>query len=100
MKLTEINGKYIYSGAVVAVYTDVRSETVYGYRPSGAPLWASADEYTYTHIIVVMDGGAEITVRQIMHVNSDGGATSNTKPSEDVDAAVLDVIQRLGLTVG
>lgn len=94
MKLTEINGKYIYSGAVVAVYTDVRSETVfrqskYGYRPY---------EYTYTHIIVVMDGGAEITVMQIMHVNSDGGATSNTKPSEDVDAAVLDVIQRLGLT--
>lgn len=91
MKLTEINGKYIYSGAVVAVYTDIRSETVYGYRPY---------EYTYTHIIVIMDGGAEITVRKIMHNSVDGGATSRTEPTEDVDAAVLDVIQRLGLTVG
>lgn len=88
MKLTEINGKYVYSGAVVAVYTDVRSETVYGYR---------AYEYTYTHIIVVMDGGAEITVRKILHESIDGGATSNTKPSEDVDAVILEVIEQLGL---
>jgi hypothetical protein len=90
MKLVEINGKYVYRGAVVAVYTDVRSETVYGYMPQ---------EYTYTHIIVVMDGGAEITVKKIMHRSVDGGATSRTEPYEDVDAAVLDVIQRLGLTV-
>lgn len=89
MKLTEINGKYVYSGAVVAVYTDTRSETVYGYRPH---------EYTYTHIFVVVDGGTRISVRKIMHNELDGGATGRTEPSEDVDAAVLDVIQRLGLT--
>lgn len=91
MKLTEINGKYVYSGAVVAVYTDIRSETVYGYRPY---------EYTFTHIFVVMDGGTRISVEKILHKDLDGGATGRTEPTEDVDAAVLDVIQKLGLTVG
>jgi hypothetical protein len=89
MKLTEINGRYIYRGAVVAVYTRVREETLRGgYMPY---------DRTLTDIIVVMDGGALIVVESIEHQPLSAG---QTKPTENVDAAVLDVIQRLGLTVG
>lgn len=88
MKLVEINGKYIYKGAVVAVYTRVREETLRGgYMPY---------DRTLTDIIVVMDGGALIVVESIEHRPVSGG---QTEPLLDVDAAVLEVIQRLGLTV-